>query len=155
MLVVLDHQPIPDLSGELELWRSQAPARIPAAEPTGDAGQGWFDAVSASQIFAEGHRQLGKGVVVTVNTSQLDPNGKAELAGWLCARVGVPLWIAPRVDGVQAVKLQDRLVLYNQARTARKVEWWVPPGTAAEEYLPAFMQTPLELPARTIRSLEW
>ena len=132
VLIVLQTEPISDITGNTDLWEKQ---------------------VSKSS------KKIGKGVVITVDKKNLSQNQLAELVGKLCEsageKVGHPEWNAKHVDGkvnnILSTIFDNKILYFNTTKKDKKIELKFRKTDFPENAKrPEKMKMILDVPARTI-----
>lgn len=108
--------PAVGLDGRTVLWARQAPRTVPrAAEilPASAAPERW----DVDRLWAEGRVSLGKGTVLTCDSTGLAATERALLTGALLRKAGAMLPDG-RLDGVLCTRFDDKLLYFNTTSEA-------------------------------------
>jgi len=137
VLIVLQSEPITDISGNTNLWKKQVSKNIEKSETV----------------------KMGKGIVITVDSKKLSKNQLAELTGKLCEsageKVGHPKWNAKHIDGkvnnILSTIFDDKLLYYNVTTEDKQLELNFRETDFPKNALrPEKMKMIIKIPARTI-----
>ncbi len=132
VLIVLQSEPISDISGNTDLWKKQ---------------------------YSKVSKKMGKGIVITIDPKNLSQNQLAELVGKLCEsageKVGHPEWNAKHINGkvnsILSTIFENKLLYFNTTKKDKKIELnFREKDFPKNAKRPKKMKLVLEIPARTI-----
>ena len=146
VLIVLQSEPIADITGNTSLWEKQVPASIP-------------ETIDVNYIWENGTVKLGNGIVLTFNSNFISQEQLAELTGQLCEsagdKVGRTDWNAKQVDGkinnILTTIFDDKILYFNTTTNDQTLNLnFRESDFALSAARPEEMNMVLEIPARTI-----